>query len=132
MISYILKWTTRLAHTSSGTCLLFANVEHLPAGALQLQRAAVSVPRSWSSQSVQERIFLFFKLCRTIITAFWFKRKELALALGLTLSFSCLWSVPNFFFIQQFETKFGMQWTLWGGEFLQCFLDPGQPVLSND
>ncbi|KAJ7427739.1 hypothetical protein WISP_04345 [Willisornis vidua] len=50
------------------------------------------------------------------ITAFWFKGKELALAFGLTLSFSRLGSVLNFFFTQQFEAKFGMQWTLWGAE----------------
>ncbi|KAM9124717.1 lysosomal dipeptide transporter MFSD1-like isoform 5-T5 [Pangshura tecta] len=48
------------------------------------------------------------------ITAFWFKGKELALAFGLTLSFSRLGSVLNFFFTQQFETHFGIQWTLWG------------------
>ncbi|KAL8175162.1 UNVERIFIED_CONTAM: hypothetical protein K2H54_014906, partial [Gekko kuhli] len=52
------------------------------------------------------------------ITAFWFKGKELALAFGLTLSFSRLGSVLNFFFTQQFETHFGVQWTLWGGTFL--------------
>ncbi|KAM6407467.1 lysosomal dipeptide transporter MFSD1-like [Rhynochetos jubatus] len=55
------------------------------------------------------------------ITAFWFKGKELALAFGLTLSFSRLGSVLNFFFTQQFEAKFGMQWTLWGGALL-CVL----------
>ncbi|XP_029813788.1 major facilitator superfamily domain-containing protein 1-like isoform X2 [Manacus vitellinus] len=55
------------------------------------------------------------------ITAFWFKGKELALAFGLTLSFSRLGSVLNFFFTQQFEAKFGMQWTLWGGSLL-CVL----------
>ncbi|KAM9124723.1 lysosomal dipeptide transporter MFSD1-like isoform 10-T11 [Pangshura tecta] len=52
------------------------------------------------------------------ITAFWFKGKELALAFGLTLSFSRLGSVLNFFFTQQFETHFGIQWTLWGGTLL--------------
>ncbi|KAM9372522.1 lysosomal dipeptide transporter MFSD1-like [Phaethornis superciliosus] len=55
------------------------------------------------------------------ITAFWFKGKELALAFGLTLSFSRLGSVLNFFFTQQFEANFGMQWTLWGGTLL-CVL----------
>ncbi|XP_061849938.1 major facilitator superfamily domain-containing protein 1-like isoform X2 [Colius striatus] len=55
------------------------------------------------------------------ITAFWFKGKELALAFGLTLSFSRLGSVLNFFFTQQFEAKLGMQWTLWGGTLL-CLL----------
>nr|XP_056722371.1 major facilitator superfamily domain-containing protein 1-like [Euleptes europaea] len=55
------------------------------------------------------------------ITAFWFKGKELALAFGLTLSFSRLGSVLNFFFTQQFESHFGVQWTLWGGTFL-CVL----------
>ncbi|KAM8961474.1 lysosomal dipeptide transporter MFSD1-like isoform 1-T1 [Pelodytes ibericus] len=52
------------------------------------------------------------------ITAFWFKGKELALAFGLTLSFSRLGSVLNFFFTQQFESHYGMQWTLWGGTIL--------------
>ncbi|XP_069503079.1 lysosomal dipeptide transporter MFSD1-like [Ambystoma mexicanum] len=55
------------------------------------------------------------------ITAFWFRGKELALAFGLTLSFSRLGSVLNFFFTQQFESHFGMQWTLWGGTIL-CVL----------
>ncbi|XP_010130982.1 PREDICTED: major facilitator superfamily domain-containing protein 1-like, partial [Buceros rhinoceros silvestris] len=55
------------------------------------------------------------------ITAFWFKGKELALAFGLTLSFSRLGSVLNFFFTQQFEARFGMQWTLWAGTLL-CVL----------
>uniref|UniRef100_A0A3Q3C6Y6 Lysosomal dipeptide transporter MFSD1 n=1 Tax=Haplochromis burtoni TaxID=8153 RepID=A0A3Q3C6Y6_HAPBU len=49
------------------------------------------------------------------ITAFWFKGKELALAFGLTLAFSRLGSVLNFFLTQKFEEKYGMQWTLWGG-----------------
>ncbi|KAM4892199.1 uncharacterized protein FYW23_009357 [Sylvia borin] len=48
-----------------------------------------------------------------ITTAFWFKGKKLALAFGLTLSFSCPGSVLIFSFTQQFETKFGMQWTHW-------------------
>uniref|UniRef100_A0A3B3ZMR2 Lysosomal dipeptide transporter MFSD1 n=1 Tax=Periophthalmus magnuspinnatus TaxID=409849 RepID=A0A3B3ZMR2_9GOBI len=55
------------------------------------------------------------------ITAFWFKGKELALAFGLTLAFSRLGSVLNFFLTQRFEEKFGMQWTLWGGALL-CVL----------
>ena len=50
------------------------------------------------------------------ITAFWFKGKELALAFGLTLAFSRLGSVLNFFLTQNFEEKYGMQWTLWGGK----------------
>ncbi|CAH2307673.1 major facilitator superfamily domain-containing 1-like, partial [Pelobates cultripes] len=55
------------------------------------------------------------------VTAFWFKGKELALAFGLTLSFSRLGSVLNFFFTQQFESHYGIQWTLWGGTIL-CVL----------
>lgn len=51
------------------------------------------------------------------ITAFWFKGKELALAFGLTLAFSRLGSVLNFFLTQKFEESYGMQWTLWGGRF---------------
>ncbi|MGH0149639.1 UNVERIFIED_CONTAM: hypothetical protein FKN15_035869 [Acipenser sinensis] len=50
------------------------------------------------------------------ITAFWFKGKELALAFGLTLAFSRLGSVLNFFLTQRVEAHFGIQWTLWGGE----------------
>lgn len=65
--------------------------------------------------------FCLLQVVQNRITAFWFKGKELALAFGLTLSFSRLGSVLNFFFTQQFEAKFGMQWTLWGGEFLRCF-----------
>ncbi|KAK2870450.1 hypothetical protein Q8A67_024842 [Cirrhinus molitorella] len=55
------------------------------------------------------------------ITAFWFRGKELALAFGLTLAFSRLGSVLNFFLTQRFESDYGMQWTLWGGTFL-CVL----------
>ncbi|CAH2307671.1 major facilitator superfamily domain-containing 1-like, partial [Pelobates cultripes] len=55
------------------------------------------------------------------VTAFWFKGKELALAFGLTLSLSRLGSVFNFFFTQQFESHYGIQWTLWGGTIL-CVL----------
>ncbi|XP_056391052.1 major facilitator superfamily domain-containing protein 1-like isoform X1 [Hyla sarda] len=55
------------------------------------------------------------------ITAFWFKGKELALAFGLTLSFSRLGSVLNFFLTRRFEDHFGIQWTLWGGTIL-CVL----------
>ncbi|XP_075035608.1 lysosomal dipeptide transporter MFSD1-like [Mixophyes fleayi] len=55
------------------------------------------------------------------IAAFWFKGKELALAFGLTLSFSRLGSVLNFFLTQRFEAHYGLQWTLWGGTLL-CVL----------
>ncbi|XP_033963992.1 lysosomal dipeptide transporter MFSD1 [Pseudochaenichthys georgianus] len=55
------------------------------------------------------------------ITAFWFRGKELALAFGLTLAFSRLGSVLNFFLTQKFEEQYGMQWTLWGGTLL-CVL----------
>ncbi|KAJ7984544.1 hypothetical protein DPEC_G00355900 [Dallia pectoralis] len=55
------------------------------------------------------------------ITAFWFRDKELALAFGLTLAFSRLGSVLNFFLTQSFQAEFGLQWTLWGGTFL-CVL----------
>ncbi|XP_035768064.1 major facilitator superfamily domain-containing protein 1 isoform X2 [Neolamprologus brichardi] len=48
------------------------------------------------------------------ITTFWFKGKELALAFSLTVAFSRLGSVLNFFLTQTFEEKYGMQWTLWG------------------
>ncbi|XP_005935597.1 major facilitator superfamily domain-containing protein 1 [Haplochromis burtoni] len=55
------------------------------------------------------------------ITTFWFKGKELALAFSLTVAFSRLGSVLNFFLTQKFEEKYGMQWTLWGGALL-CVL----------
>ncbi|XP_061911872.1 major facilitator superfamily domain-containing protein 1-like isoform X1 [Entelurus aequoreus] len=60
-------------------------------------------------------------IVQNCITAFWFKGKELAFAFGLTLAFSRLGSVLNFFFTQRFEESFGLQWTLWGGAFL-CVL----------
>lgn len=49
------------------------------------------------------------------ITAFWFQEKELATAFGVTLGFSRLGSVLNFFVTQIFEQAYGLQWTLWGG-----------------
>lgn len=52
------------------------------------------------------------------ITSYWFKDKELALAFGITLSFSRLGSVLNFFLTQHFENRFGLAWTLWGGAML--------------
>uniref|UniRef100_A0A3Q3VM17 Lysosomal dipeptide transporter MFSD1 n=1 Tax=Mola mola TaxID=94237 RepID=A0A3Q3VM17_MOLML len=52
------------------------------------------------------------------ITAFWFKGKELSLGFGLTLGFSRLGSVLNFFITNTFEERYGMQWTLWGGVLL--------------
>ncbi|XP_068100476.1 lysosomal dipeptide transporter MFSD1-like [Hyperolius riggenbachi] len=62
------------------------------------------------------------------ITAFWFKGKELALAFGLTLSFSRLGSVLNFFLTQRFDEHFGIQWTLWGGTIL-CVLGFSSAVI---
>ncbi|XP_068102846.1 lysosomal dipeptide transporter MFSD1-like [Hyperolius riggenbachi] len=61
------------------------------------------------------------RIVQNRITSIWFKDKELALAYGLTLSFSRLGSVFNFFFTQRFEEHFGIQWTLWGGTIL-CVL----------
>uniref|UniRef100_A0A8C5R2F7 Lysosomal dipeptide transporter MFSD1 n=1 Tax=Leptobrachium leishanense TaxID=445787 RepID=A0A8C5R2F7_9ANUR len=55
------------------------------------------------------------------VAAFWFKGKELALALCLTRSFSRLGSVLNFFITEEFECQYGIQWTLWGGTIL-CIL----------
>ena len=49
------------------------------------------------------------------ITACWFKGKELSLGFGLTLGFSRLGSVLNFFVTNKFEKQYGIQWTLWGG-----------------
>lgn len=61
----------------------------------------------WSLSVLQDRI-----------TAFWFRGKELGLAFGLTLGFSRLGSVLNFFLTLKFEEKYGMHWTLWGGGFV--------------
>uniref|UniRef100_A0A8C5WLC3 Lysosomal dipeptide transporter MFSD1 n=1 Tax=Leptobrachium leishanense TaxID=445787 RepID=A0A8C5WLC3_9ANUR len=52
------------------------------------------------------------------VTAFWFNGKELALASSLTVSLSRLGSVVNFFVTQQFNSHYGIQWTLWGGAIL--------------
>lgn len=63
----------------------------------------------------------FHSVVQNRITAFWFKGKELALAFGLTLAFSRLGSVLNFFLTQKFEEKYGIQWTLWGGKLMSRF-----------
>jgi len=55
------------------------------------------------------------------ITAYWFRDKELAMAFGITLAFSRLGSVLNFFLTQSFQEEYGLTWTLWGGAML-CFL----------
>ncbi|KAK7099982.1 lysosomal dipeptide transporter MFSD1-like [Littorina saxatilis] len=55
------------------------------------------------------------------ITAYWFRDKELAMAFGITLCFSRLGSVLNFFLTESFEEDYGLKITLWGGAFL-CFL----------
>ncbi|XP_052774294.1 major facilitator superfamily domain-containing protein 1-like [Mya arenaria] len=52
------------------------------------------------------------------LTAYWFRNKELALAFGITLAFSRLGSVLNFFLTQNFEATYGLNWTLWGGAML--------------
>ncbi|XP_074641992.1 lysosomal dipeptide transporter MFSD1-like isoform X2 [Tubulanus polymorphus] len=52
------------------------------------------------------------------ITAFWFRDKELAMAFGITLAFSRLGSVLNFFLTETFEQTFGLKWTLWFGAML--------------
>ncbi|XP_059835250.1 major facilitator superfamily domain-containing protein 1-like isoform X5 [Hypanus sabinus] len=62
-----------------------------------------------------------FYLVQDCIFAFWFKDKELSLAFGLKVAFSRLGSVFSFLFIQSFESRFGLQWTLWAGTLL-CVL----------
>ncbi|XP_050401661.2 major facilitator superfamily domain-containing protein 1 [Patella vulgata] len=52
------------------------------------------------------------------ITAYWFRNKELAMAFGITLAFSRLGSVLNFFLTQNFAQVYGLQWTMWGGAML--------------
>lgn len=49
------------------------------------------------------------------ITSFWFSRKELALAFGVTLAFSRLGSVLNFFLTGHLYSAVGLQYTLWIG-----------------
>lgn len=56
-----------------------------------------------------------FLVVQNKLTAFWFKDKELALAFGITLAFSRLGSVLNFFLTETFTDAFGLKWTLWGG-----------------
>ncbi|XP_003961479.1 major facilitator superfamily domain-containing protein 1-like [Takifugu rubripes] len=55
------------------------------------------------------------------ITAFWFKGKEMGMAFGVTIGFSRLGSVLNFFITHNFEQTYGLQWTLWGGALLCVF-----------
>ncbi|XP_060073694.1 major facilitator superfamily domain-containing protein 1-like [Ylistrum balloti] len=52
------------------------------------------------------------------ITAYWFRNKELAMAFGITLAFSRLGSVLNFFLTQSFSETYGLSWTLWAGAML--------------
>lgn len=56
-----------------------------------------------------------FLVVQNRITAYWFKNKELALAFGITLAFSRFGSVLNFFLTKNFESVFGLKWTLWAG-----------------
>lgn len=39
----------------------------------------------------------------------------MGLAFGVTIGFSRLGSVLNFFITHNFEQAYGLQWTLWGG-----------------
>ncbi|TNN38438.1 Major facilitator superfamily domain-containing protein 1 [Liparis tanakae] len=77
--------------------------------------------RCSSSSALLTVLPLCLQVVQNRITAFWFRGKELALAFGLTLAFSRLGSVMNFFLTQKFEEQYGMQWTLWGGALL-CVL----------
>jgi hypothetical protein len=61
--------------------------------------------------------FLTFTVVQNRITSFWFKDKELAMAFGITLAFSRLGSVLNFFVTPNFADSYGLLWTLWGGRF---------------
>lgn len=49
------------------------------------------------------------------ITSFWFLGKELALAFGITLTFSRLASVLNFLLTDTIYSMIGLTWTLWAG-----------------
>lgn len=70
-----------------------------------------------SLQYDSRAMFFVISVVQDRITVFWFKGKELSLAFGLTLGFSRLGSVLNFFITMRFEEKYGLQWTLWGGRF---------------
>lgn len=74
-----------------------------------------------SLQYDSRAMFFVISVVQDRITAFWFKGKELSLAFGLTLGFSRLGSVLNFFITMRFEEKYGLQWTLWGGRFNLIF-----------
>lgn len=63
----------------------------------------------------------FSSVVQNRITAYWFKNKELALAFGITLAFSRLGSVLNFFLTQSFKDVHGLPWTLWGGNSIFVF-----------
>lgn len=58
-----------------------------------------------------------FSVVQNRITAYWFRDKELAMAFGITLCFSRLGSVLNFFLTESFEEDYGLKITLWGGKF---------------
>ena len=62
-------------------------------------------------------VILYFSVVQNRITAYWFKNKELALAFGICLAFSRLGSVLNFITTQNFESSYGLTWTLWGGRY---------------
>uniref|UniRef100_H3C3X3 Lysosomal dipeptide transporter MFSD1 n=1 Tax=Tetraodon nigroviridis TaxID=99883 RepID=H3C3X3_TETNG len=65
------------------------------------------------------------------ITAFWFEEKELAMAFGVTIGFSHLGSILNFFVTQIFEQAYGLQWTLWGGTLL-CVFSAGMALIAGN
>lgn len=60
-------------------------------------------------------LFVYFLVVQNRITSFWFSRKELALAFGVTLAFSRLGSVLNFFLTGHLYSVVGLQYTLWIG-----------------
>uniref|UniRef100_A0A1I8FB20 Lysosomal dipeptide transporter MFSD1 n=1 Tax=Macrostomum lignano TaxID=282301 RepID=A0A1I8FB20_9PLAT len=49
------------------------------------------------------------------LVAFWFNKKELALAFGCVLAFSRCGSVLNFFLTENIRDAIGLEWTLWFG-----------------
>ena len=72
----------------------------------------------------------FVSVVQNRITAYWFKNKELALAFGITLAFSRLGSVLNFFLTQNFKDMYGLSWTLWGGnDIIESFQISHLPLL---
>ena len=74
-------------------------------------------------------VYVKWLVVQNRITAFWFRDKELAMAFGFTIAFSRLGSVLNFLVTAHIDELFGLQWTLWVGEYHVCFFELHNDVL---